>query len=98
MSRKSSQLPVAPQVVKLRRGFKKKSLNAFAIASAENPDILKVRRNRLGEAERGQRPRKRARISDDGNVNDDGPYQRKSRNDTAAKDRFNELDINEGSA
>src|SRR2546421_10026936 len=96
MTRKSTNLSGPPQAVKGRRNLKKRSLNAFAIASAENPDILKVRQHRLGEAEGGQRPRKRARVFNK-NANGDDSQQRKSRDNAVAKGRFDELDMDEGS-
>lgn len=51
---------------KVKQKNKKRALNAYAIAEAQNPEELKKRRHRLGEiAEASRRPTKRARGDDD---------------------------------
>jgi U3 small nucleolar RNA-associated protein 14 len=45
------QLTVPKTQRHIRSNPRKRSLNAFAIASSSNPDDLKVRQHRLGESE-----------------------------------------------
>lgn len=56
---------------------KKRTLNAFSIASIQNPETHKLRRNRLGEAAEDDQPqRKKARLeedSEDEEDEEDGP-------------------------
>ncbi|RDW94616.1 hypothetical protein BP5796_00379 [Coleophoma crateriformis] len=75
---------------------KKRSQDAFAIASEENPDKLKSRRNRLGVSEGGNRPGKRSRNDGEDDEDEEESSTKKQRK-SAPKDRFDELDIDEGS-
>jgi U3 small nucleolar RNA-associated protein 14 len=75
---------------------KKRSLNAFSIASHENPDNFKIRQHRLGAQEGGNRPGKRRRDEDDEEDEDEEAEPKKKRKGSA-KGRFDELDIDHGS-
>src|SRR5277367_2171852 len=81
---------------KSRVNNKKRSINAFAIAAQQNPEILKVRQHRLGDIEDDNRPVKRVRTEENWNDEEDAssaPKQKKN----VRKGRFDELDIDEGS-
>lgn len=75
---------------------KKRSINAFAIAAQQNPEILKISQHRLGNIEGDNRPAKRMRT--EGNADDEeNPSSAKSQRKNAAKGRFDELGIDAGS-
>ncbi|KUJ21738.1 Utp14-domain-containing protein [Mollisia scopiformis] len=81
---------------KLQNKSKKRALDAFSIASHENPDRLKVRQHRLGAQEGGNRPNKRRKTEEDGDdEEEDG--ESKPKQPRKKKGRFDELDIEEGS-
>ncbi|RDL39624.1 Uncharacterized protein BP5553_03964 [Venustampulla echinocandica] len=82
---------------KLRNKSKKRVLDAFSIASHENPDKIKVRRNRLGAQEGGNRPGKRRRNDDDDDDDEELETGAKKQRKGPAKGRFDELDVDEGS-
>jgi len=73
-----------------------RSLNAFAIASHEHPDEIKIRQHRLGESDLGHSHRKRQRDEEDEDEEEEeeGPSRRKQKKE---KGRFDELDLDEGS-
>lgn len=76
----------------------KRNIDAFAIASHENPDRLRVKRYRLGEQEGGNRPSKRRR--DEEEEEDDEDEEETSAKKVKKgpkKGKFDELDIDEGS-
>ncbi|KAF8866934.1 Utp14-domain-containing protein [Acephala macrosclerotiorum] len=81
---------------KVQNKSKKRALDAFSIASHENPDRLKVKQHRLGAQEGGNRPNKRRRNEDD---EDDGEEDEESKpkKPRKQKGRFDELDVDEGS-
>jgi U3 small nucleolar RNA-associated protein 14 len=77
---------------------KKRSQDAFAIASQQNPDRIKIRQHRLGAAEGGNRPGKRGRQDDDEDDEEDEDEERDSKKRKGAKKgRFDELDLDAGS-
>lgn len=71
-------------------------MNAFSIASHENPENFKIRQHRLGEQEGGNRPGKRRRDEEDEDDEDEEGETKKKRKGPA-KGRFDELDIDRGS-
>ncbi|CZR56961.1 related to large nucleolar U3 ribonucleoprotein [Phialocephala subalpina] len=81
---------------KVQNKSKKRAIDAFSIASHENPDRLKVKQHRLGAQEGGNRPNKRRRNEED---EDDGEEaeESKSKKPRKKKGRFDELDVDEGS-
>jgi U3 small nucleolar RNA-associated protein 14 len=81
---------------KAQNKAKKRALDAFAIASHENPDKHKVRQHRLGVQEGGSRPNKRRRTEEDEDNEEEGE-ESKSKKPRKQKGRFDELDIDEGS-
>ncbi|KAG0648942.1 utp-14 domain containing [Hyphodiscus hymeniophilus] len=82
---------------KVRVKSKKRALDAFSIASHQNPDKIKIRQHRLGAREGGNRPgKKRARDEDD-EEDEEGELQSKKQRKGPAKGRFDELDVDEGS-
>jgi len=82
--------------VKVRTNAKKRSMNAFSIASHENADNFKIRQHRLGAQEGGNRPGKRRRDEDEEDDEDEEAEAKKQRK-SLAKGRFDELDIDHGS-
>ncbi|KAE9975097.1 hypothetical protein EG328_003451 [Venturia inaequalis] len=77
---------------------KKRTLNAFSIASIQNPETHKLRRNRLGEAAEDDQPqRKKARVEEDSEDEDDEEDAPARQNKKAPKGRYDELDLSEGS-
>lgn len=78
---------------------KKRGLDAFAIASHENPDKIKMRRHRLGATEGGGRPRKRQHNEDDEDEDEEGEGEStaKKQRKGPERGRFDELDLVEGS-
>ena len=76
---------------------KKRALDAFSIASHQNPDKIKIRQHRLGASEGGNRPgKKRARDDGEGEDEEEESHSKKQRKGPA-KGRFDELDVDEGS-
>ncbi|KAK0125578.1 hypothetical protein ONS96_009414 [Cadophora gregata f. sp. sojae] len=84
---------------KAKNNSKKRSLDAFAIASHENPDRVKVRQSRLGAQEGGSsRPNKNKRRRDDDDEDDEEEEEKLStKKQKVKKGRFDELDVDEGS-
>jgi U3 small nucleolar RNA-associated protein 14 len=82
--------------VKARTNNKKRSINAFAIASQQTQDKVKVRQHRLGEVEGGNRPVKRNREADDEDQDDEDSGVKKQKK-LPSKGRFDQLDIDAGS-
>ncbi|TID14542.1 Utp14-domain-containing protein [Venturia nashicola] len=77
---------------------KKRTLNAFSIASIQNPETHKLRRNRLGEAAEDDQPqRKKARKEEDSEDEEDEEDGPSRQNKKALKGRYDELDLSEGS-
>ena len=88
----------APKKASVRTNSKKRSLDAFSIASHQNPDRIKVRQNRLGASEGGNRPNKRRRnVEDDDEDEDEDEQETKKKQKGPVKGRFDELDVDEGS-
>jgi U3 small nucleolar RNA-associated protein 14 len=82
---------------KARVKSKKRALDAFSIASNQTPDKIKIRQHRLGASEGGSDPgKKRMRNEDFGGDEEEGLHSKKLRKG-AAKGRFDELDVDEGS-
>jgi U3 small nucleolar RNA-associated protein 14 len=73
-------------------------MNAFSIASHENPENLKIRQHRLGAQEggSGNRPGKRRRDEEDDEDEEEEAEPKKQRKGPA-KGRFDELDMDHGS-
>merc|ERR1712225_182328 len=83
-----------------KNNSKKRSLDAFAIASHENPDRMKVRQSRLGAQEGGSsRPNKnkRRRDEDDEDEEEEEEEDLSTKKRKVQKGRFDELDVDEGS-
>lgn len=78
-----------------RVNSKKRSLDAFAIASAQNPEKIKIRQHRLGESEGGNRPGKRPRGEED-DEDEEPSFNTKKQRKGSEKGRFDELDLDEG--
>lgn len=74
----------------------KRALNAFSIAQYENPEKVKISRNRLGEVEQSGPVRKRARDSDDeeGSDEDDAEPKRRRRGNNEEYDEGSDSDGN----
>jgi U3 small nucleolar RNA-associated protein 14 len=87
---------VSAKKAKSAKKTQSRSLNAFAIASHEYPDEIKVRRNRLGESDVGPSHRKRQRDEDEDSEEEDEDEGRRKQK-RVEKGRFDELDIDEGS-
>ncbi|KAI9838366.1 MAG: hypothetical protein M1819_005634 [Sarea resinae] len=99
MPRKYSNAGPSTKRAKLSKGSKSRSLDAFAIASQQNPDRVKVRQHRLGESE-GELGRRKKKSRDDNDGEDDEEEDSRVRNDgrkSNARGRANELDVDEGS-
>ena len=76
---------------------KKRSLDAFAIATNENPEKTGIRQNRLGEREGGNRAAKRPRddeVEDDGEENETTNLKKQRR--STETDRFDGSDVDGG--
>ena len=82
--------------VKVRNNSKKRTLDAFSIASHQNPEKVKIRQHRLGASEGGSRPGKRARNEDDAEE-EEAELSTKKQRKGPEKGRFDELDLDEGS-
>lgn len=85
------------QKSKARNNAKKRSLNAFSIASHEVPENIKIRKHRLGEQEGGNRPGKRRREEDEEEEEDGEEGGPKKQRKGPVKGRFDELDVDRGS-
>ena len=83
-----------PNPTKARKRPLKRSLDAFSIATKQNPERLKIKPNRLGEAE--TKDTKSGRAHGEEHDNEDGAHERAKHGNTI-KGRFDELDIDEGS-
>jgi U3 small nucleolar RNA-associated protein 14 len=82
-----------------RNKSKKRSLQAFSIASSQIEDNHKIRKHRLGEIEDDGPRRKRARSEDEEDEDDDeeeGASTKRPQKKTA-KGRFDEMDVSSGS-
>lgn len=75
----------------------KRALDAFSIASHDNPEKVRIKQHRLGVQEGGNRPGKRRRDEDDENEDDEEENDKKKSRKGPAKGRFDELDLDEGS-
>ena len=81
-----------------RKKNQKRSLDALSIAAKQTPDQIKIRQHRLGEAQNDGSQRKRRHLeSDDEEEGDDPEEARRLQRKKVKKDRFEELDIDEGS-
>lgn len=76
---------------------KKRTLDAFAIASHQTSDDVKIRKHRLGAQEGGNRPGKRRRDEDGDGDEDEEESNIKKKRKGPAKGRFDELDVDAGS-
>lgn len=81
---------------KKRPNNKQRSLNAFSIAAQEIPEKLKIRQNRLGESQGGNRLKKRPREHLDSTGDEDVPKSKISKKD-AARVLTDELHLDAGS-
>ncbi|KAF1992034.1 Utp14-domain-containing protein [Aulographum hederae CBS 113979] len=81
---------------KAKQKFQKRNLDAFSIASHTHSDRAKVRQHRLGDLDDEPAPRKRQRGGDDEDEEDEEEAQVQQKK-KMKKDRFDELDISEGS-
>ena len=91
-----------PKKPKTKLNSRKRALDAYSIASHQNPDNIKIRQHRLGASEGGSRPgKKRARGDDSGDAEEEEEKEEEShskrRRKGPAKGRFDELDVDEGS-
>ncbi len=87
---------IAPSKQPKRRvSNKKRSINAFAIAAHQTPEIIKIRRHRLGDVEGDDRPTKRARTQENSVADEDNSSSKHQKK--AVKGRFDELDLDAGS-
>jgi U3 small nucleolar RNA-associated protein 14 len=99
ISRSSLSEPKTTKGPSKKNKSRKRTLNAFSIASIQNPETHKLRRHRLGEAADDDQPqRKKARVDADSDEDEEeedaGPSKHNKR---APKGRFDELDVSEGS-
>jgi U3 small nucleolar RNA-associated protein 14 len=79
------------------RKTKKRALDAFSIASHQNPEKVKIRQHRLGAKESGNRPGKRRRNEDEDDEEEVADSKPKKQKKGPEKGRFDELDVDEGS-
>jgi U3 small nucleolar RNA-associated protein 14 len=79
------------------RKTKKRALDAFSIASHQNPDKVKIRQHRLGAKEGGNRPGKRPRDEGEDGEEEAADSKPKKQKKGPEKGRFDELDVDEGS-
>ena len=86
MPGRQSTLGPAKSKPTAKKQNQKRSLNALAIASQQDPEEFKIRRHRLGKAEQDNVKRKRD-IPQNSGEDDDGPRISKRRR-AGAKDRF----------
>lgn len=81
---------------KAKTNSKKRALDAFSIASHQNPDKYKIKQHRLGAQEGGDRRPKRRRDEDNDEEDEEDEKPKKQRKGPE-KGRFDELDVDEGS-
>ncbi|KAF2674039.1 Utp14-domain-containing protein [Microthyrium microscopicum] len=79
-----------------KRG-QKRALNAFAIASAQNPEKLGVRRSRLGQTEDDPQDRKRRRVNESEDEDEDDEEEGGSRSQAKKKKTVRRDDVGESS-
>ncbi|KAF2193468.1 Utp14-domain-containing protein [Zopfia rhizophila CBS 207.26] len=99
---RSSVLGSKPQRSSNKKSNKsqKRALDAFSIASHDQPDGIKIRQHRLGESDLSSHShRKRARDEDEDDLgSEEEPSEgRRHKQRKAEKGRFDELDVSEGS-
>ncbi|KAH8668108.1 Utp14 protein-domain-containing protein [Tricladium varicosporioides] len=94
--RQSHGRPLAKKS-RVKNNSKKRALDAFSIASHQNPENLRVRQHRLGVKEGGNRPGKRRRDDNDEDRDDEEEVESKKQKKGPTKGRFDELDVDEGS-
>jgi U3 small nucleolar RNA-associated protein 14 len=82
---------------KARVKSKKRALDAFSIASHQNPDMIKIQQHRLGASEGRNRPGKKRTRDEDDEEDEDGELQSKKQRKGPSKGRFDALDVDEGS-
>lgn len=75
----------------------KRALDAFSIASHDNPDKVRIKQHRLGAQEGGIRPGKRHRDEEDDEGDEEEGTDKKKPRKGPIKGRFDELDLDEGS-
>ncbi|QDS74900.1 hypothetical protein FKW77_003825 [Venturia effusa] len=77
---------------------KKRTLNAFSIASIQNPETHRLRRSRFGEAAEDDQPqRKKARVEEDSEDEEEQADVSSRHGKKTPKGRYDELDLSEGS-
>jgi U3 small nucleolar RNA-associated protein 14 len=97
MPGRQSTGPLSTRKVKPRKQKAKRSLNALAIAEAQNPLRSKIRQGRLGQVEAEPSKRKRQNEEED-EVIEDGP-ERLKRRKAFEKDRYgNEIEVGSDSS
>jgi U3 small nucleolar RNA-associated protein 14 len=79
----------------VRTKSKKRALDAFSIASHQNPDKVKIRQHRLGTSEGGNRTHKRSRDEDE--EEEEEAENPKKQRKGPQKGRFDELNLDAGS-
>lgn len=84
--RQSTAAPRKSKPLKAKRQNQKRSLNALATASQQDPEISKIKRHRLGETEQDNVKRKREVPQDE--VDDGGDIRTSKRQRAGARDRF----------
>ncbi|PBP18196.1 small nucleolar ribonucleoprotein complex subunit Utp14 [Diplocarpon rosae] len=82
---------------KVKNNSKKRALNAFAIASHENPDHVKIRQSRLGVQEGGNSRSNKRRRDEDTDENGEEEDEESAKKPKVKKGRLDELDVDEGS-
>ncbi|KAM3075488.1 hypothetical protein ACMFMG_007635 [Clarireedia jacksonii] len=82
---------------KVRTKSKRKTIDAYSAAQQQVPERHRIRQNRLGHAEGGNRPGKRQRDEEDEDEDSEDESSAKKQKKGPAKGRFDELDVDEGS-
>jgi U3 small nucleolar RNA-associated protein 14 len=82
---------------RVKNNSKKRALDAFAIASHQISDDVKIRKHRLGAQEGGNRPGKRRRDEEDEENDEEEETNAKKQRKSPAKGRFDELEVDAGS-
>ncbi|EHL00550.1 hypothetical protein GLAREA_02978 [Glarea lozoyensis ATCC 20868] len=82
---------------RVNNNSKKRVLDAFAIASHQTSDDVKIRKHRLGAQEGGNRPGKRRRNEEEEEDDEEEESNTKKQRKGPAKGRFDELEVDEGS-
>ena len=94
--RRSTTIPSVKKTKPLKQKGKR-SLNALSIAEQQNPERIKIRRSRLGQAEKESSKRKRQDEDEDA-ILDEGPEQVKRRK-AGNQDRYgNEIEVGSDSS